>query len=88
MHLMLIIHVLFAETLNALTQLEFYIVFVYRRRLPVVMVKNHMAETLKAAVTFIEQGRILHCNKIYDLVVTFLLYLFIGTECMIMYNQY
>ena len=29
-----------------------------RRRLPVVMVRNHMAETLKAAVTFIEQGHI------------------------------
>jgi len=30
-----------------------------RRRLPVVMMRSHMAETLKAAVTFIEQGRIL-----------------------------
>ncbi|KAK3581452.1 hypothetical protein CHS0354_031776 [Potamilus streckersoni] len=29
-----------------------------RRRLPVVMVKNHMAETLKVATTFIEQGHI------------------------------
>ncbi|CAD5124428.1 DgyrCDS12711 [Dimorphilus gyrociliatus] len=29
-----------------------------RRRLPVVMVRNHMAETLKAAVTFIEQGHV------------------------------
>ena len=29
-----------------------------RRRLPVVMVRNHMAENLKAAVTFIEQGHI------------------------------
>lgn len=29
-----------------------------RRRLPVVMVRNHMAETLKAATTFIEQGHI------------------------------
>lgn len=33
--------------------------FSTRRRLPVVMVRNHMAETLKAATTFIEQGRIL-----------------------------
>ena len=30
-----------------------------RRRLPVIMVRNHMAENLKSAVTFIEQGRIL-----------------------------
>uniref|UniRef100_A0A8W8LD29 U3 small nucleolar ribonucleoprotein protein IMP3 n=1 Tax=Magallana gigas TaxID=29159 RepID=A0A8W8LD29_MAGGI len=29
-----------------------------RRRLPVMMVKNHMAQTLKAATTFIEQGHI------------------------------
>jgi U3 small nucleolar ribonucleoprotein protein IMP3 len=29
-----------------------------RRRLPVVMVRNHMAENLKAAVTFIEQGHV------------------------------
>ncbi|KAH3791863.1 hypothetical protein DPMN_145354 [Dreissena polymorpha] len=29
-----------------------------RRRLPVVMVRSHMAETLKAATTFIEQGHI------------------------------
>eukprot|EP00108_Taenia_solium_P000539 TsM_000826800 transcript=TsM_000826800 gene=TsM_000826800 len=29
-----------------------------RRRLPVVMVRAHMAETLKAAVTFIEQGHV------------------------------
>ncbi|XP_064649599.1 U3 small nucleolar ribonucleoprotein protein IMP3-like [Lineus longissimus] len=29
-----------------------------RRRLPVIMVKSQMAETLKAAVTFIEQGHI------------------------------
>ncbi|KAL3870319.1 hypothetical protein ACJMK2_038394 [Sinanodonta woodiana] len=29
-----------------------------RRRLPVVMVKNNMAETLKTATTFIEQGHI------------------------------
>lgn len=29
-----------------------------RRRLPVVMVRNHMSETLKAAVTFIEQGHV------------------------------
>ena len=31
-----------------------------RRRLPVWMVRSHMAETLKAATTFIEQGRILY----------------------------
>ena len=30
-----------------------------RRRLPVVMVRSHMAQSLKAATTFIEQGRIL-----------------------------
>lgn len=29
-----------------------------RRRLPVVMVRSHMAETLKSAVTFIEQGHV------------------------------
>ncbi|XP_013400175.1 U3 small nucleolar ribonucleoprotein protein IMP3 [Lingula anatina] len=29
-----------------------------RRRLPVVMVRNHMAETLKSATTFIEQGHV------------------------------
>ncbi|XP_055898279.1 U3 small nucleolar ribonucleoprotein protein IMP3-like [Biomphalaria glabrata] len=29
-----------------------------RRRLPVVMVRSHMSETLKAATTFIEQGHI------------------------------
>ncbi|XP_069119983.1 U3 small nucleolar ribonucleoprotein protein IMP3-like [Argopecten irradians] len=29
-----------------------------RRRLPVVMVRNHMSETLKAATTFIEQGHV------------------------------
>jgi U3 small nucleolar ribonucleoprotein protein IMP3 len=29
-----------------------------RRRLPVVMVRNHMAENLKSAVTFIEQGHV------------------------------
>ncbi|XP_048777501.1 U3 small nucleolar ribonucleoprotein protein IMP3-like [Ostrea edulis] len=29
-----------------------------RRRLPVLMVKSHMAQTLKAATTFIEQGHI------------------------------
>ncbi|CAL1527391.1 unnamed protein product [Lymnaea stagnalis] len=29
-----------------------------RRRLPVLMVRNHMAETLKAATTFIEQGHV------------------------------
>ncbi|XP_074653999.1 U3 small nucleolar ribonucleoprotein IMP3-like [Tubulanus polymorphus] len=29
-----------------------------RRRLPVVMVRNHMAETLKAAVTYIESGHV------------------------------
>ena len=29
-----------------------------RRRLPVILVKSHMAETLKAATTFIEAGRI------------------------------
>ncbi|KAL5108822.1 U3 small nucleolar ribonucleoprotein IMP3 [Taenia crassiceps] len=29
-----------------------------RRRLPVVMVRAHMAETLKAAVTFVEQGHV------------------------------
>ncbi|XP_045201101.2 U3 small nucleolar ribonucleoprotein protein IMP3-like [Mercenaria mercenaria] len=29
-----------------------------RRRLPVVMVRNHMAERLKAATTFIEQGHV------------------------------
>ncbi|CAH1786053.1 unnamed protein product, partial [Owenia fusiformis] len=29
-----------------------------RRRLPVVMVRSHMAENLKAAVTFIEQGHV------------------------------
>lgn len=29
-----------------------------RRRLPVVMMRSHMAETLKAAVTFIEQGHV------------------------------
>lgn len=29
-----------------------------RRRLPVVMVRAHMAETIKAAVTFIEQGHV------------------------------
>ncbi|ELU05739.1 hypothetical protein CAPTEDRAFT_115085 [Capitella teleta] len=29
-----------------------------RRRLPVIMVKYHMAENLKAAVTFIEQGHV------------------------------
>jgi len=29
-----------------------------RRRLPCVMIRNHMAENLKAAVTFIEQGHV------------------------------
>ncbi|XP_059177743.1 U3 small nucleolar ribonucleoprotein protein IMP3-like [Physella acuta] len=29
-----------------------------RRRLPVLMVRNHMSETLKAATTFIEQGHV------------------------------
>ena len=29
-----------------------------RRRLPVVMVRARMAETIKAAVTFIEQGHV------------------------------
>ncbi|VDN11248.1 unnamed protein product [Dibothriocephalus latus] len=29
-----------------------------RRRLPVVMVRSHLAETIKAAVTFIEQGHV------------------------------
>lgn len=29
-----------------------------RRRLPVVMVKSHMAQTIKAAVTFVEQGHV------------------------------
>ena len=29
-----------------------------RRRLPVVMVRTHMAETMKAAVTFVEQGHV------------------------------
>lgn len=31
-----------------------------------VMVRSHMAETLKAAVTFIEQGRILCTCVIYS----------------------
>lgn len=30
----------------------------FRRRLPVVMVRLHMSETLKEAVTFIEQGHV------------------------------
>ena len=49
------------ETLEEkiLTVLSIFSVF-FRRRLPVVMVRNHMAETLKAATTFIEQGRILN----------------------------
>ncbi|GFO15783.1 U3 small nucleolar ribonucleoprotein protein imp3-like [Plakobranchus ocellatus] len=29
-----------------------------RRRLPVLMVRNHMSETLKAATTFVEQGHV------------------------------
>lgn len=29
-----------------------------RRRLPVVMVRNHMAQTIKDAVKFIEQGHV------------------------------
>ncbi|XP_064616488.1 U3 small nucleolar ribonucleoprotein protein IMP3-like [Liolophura sinensis] len=29
-----------------------------RRRLPVIMVRNHMAENLKAATTFVEQGHV------------------------------
>ena len=37
---------------------KFQFTFVHRRRLPVVMVRSLMAETLKAAVTFIEQGNI------------------------------
>lgn len=41
-------------------ELNYFILF--RRRLPVMMVKNHMAQTLKAATTFIEQGRILWFN--------------------------
>jgi len=36
-----------------------FVVIYVRRRLPVVMVRSHMSETLKAAVTYIEQGRIL-----------------------------
>ncbi|RXM97192.1 U3 small nucleolar ribonucleoprotein IMP3 [Acipenser ruthenus] len=31
-----------------------------RRRLPTIMVKLRMAQNLKTAITFIEQGRILH----------------------------
>lgn len=29
-----------------------------RRRLPVVLMRSHMAETMKAAVTFVEQGHV------------------------------
>lgn len=43
-------------------ELNYFILF--RRRLPVMMVKNHMAQTLKAATTFIEQGRILWFNDV------------------------
>lgn len=32
-----------------------------RRRLPSIMLSLRMAQNLKTAITFIEQGRILHC---------------------------
>uniref|UniRef100_A0A7N8YJ45 IMP U3 small nucleolar ribonucleoprotein 3 n=1 Tax=Mastacembelus armatus TaxID=205130 RepID=A0A7N8YJ45_9TELE len=38
-----------------------------RRRLPSIMLNLRMAQNLKTAITFIEQGRILHCDRILTL---------------------